>query len=262
MLTLARALSVRRAIYPQDRLFQCAQCRAEVEMKGPAVEHQSRDGLHAGPFGLRDSCLCGAEMDNFEVDLGGVEIAGDSRLGVETDGAAGVIEGSDGFAHIVFGSRLRGTLRVAAGRGEYRFREPPPRSHEMGGRYHLVPAGRTGAGLHTRRGMKAKHLSLAERNVYRSVEDVVGCKWSAAVVAALQRGVVRPGQLERYIPGISTKILNERLRKLVAYGLATRADHSAVSLHVEYRLTPTGAKLAGVIEQLHDLQKEHDAAQS
>lgn len=48
------------------------------------------------------------------------------------------------------------------------------------------------------------------------------------------------------------KILNERLRKLVAYGLATRADHSAVSLHVEYTLTPTG-----VIEQLHALQAEH-----
>ena len=84
---------------------------------------------------------------------------------------------------------------------------------------------------------------------------MVGCKWSAAVVGALQRGVVRPGQLKRYIPGISTKILNERLRKLLAYGLAMRADHSAASLHVEYRLTPTGAKLATVIEQLHALQE-------
>jgi DNA-binding HxlR family transcriptional regulator len=91
---------------------------------------------------------------------------------------------------------------------------------------------------------------------------VVGCKWSAAVVGGLHRGVARPGQLERYIPGISTKILNERLRKLVAYGLATRADHSAASLHVEYRLTATGKKLARVIEQLHTLQSEHDAAQA
>jgi DNA-binding HxlR family transcriptional regulator len=108
--------------------------------------------------------------------------------------------------------------------------------------------------------MKAKHLTIRERTAYRGLEDVVGCKWSAAVVGALQRGVSRPGQLERYIPGISTKILNERLRKLVAYGLATRADHSAAALHVEYRLTPIGAKLAGVIEQLHALQTEHATA--
>lgn len=124
----------------------------------------------------------------------------------------------------------------------------------------MVPAGRVATRAHIR-AMKSKHLSLAERNAYRSLEDVVGCKWSAAVVAALQRDVVRPGQLERYIPGISTKILNERLRKLVAYGLATRVDRSAASLHVEYRLTPTGVKLAHVIEQLHALQKEHDAGQ-
>jgi DNA-binding HxlR family transcriptional regulator len=108
--------------------------------------------------------------------------------------------------------------------------------------------------------MKSKHFTLTERAAYRGLEDVVGCKWSAAVVGALQRGITRPGQLERYIPGISTKILNERLRKLLAYGLATRADHSATSLHVEYRLTPTGTKLAGVIEQLHALQEEHSVA--
>ena len=107
--------------------------------------------------------------------------------------------------------------------------------------------------------MKPKPLTLSERTAYRGLEDVVGCKWSAAVVGALQRGISRPGQLERCIPGISTKILNERLRKLLAYGLATRADHSAVSLHVEYHLTTTGAKLAGVIEQLHALQTEHAA---
>lgn len=108
--------------------------------------------------------------------------------------------------------------------------------------------------------MNARHLTISERTAYRGLEDVVGCKWSAAVVGALQRGVSRPGQLERYIPGISTKILNERLRKLVAYGLATRADHSAAALHVEYRLTPTGTKLASVIEQLHALQDEHAPA--
>jgi len=110
--------------------------------------------------------------------------------------------------------------------------------------------------------MKAKHLTLPERTAYRGLEDVVGCKWSAAVVGALQRGITRPGKLERYIPGISTKILNERLRKLLDYGLATRTDLSEVSLHVEYTLTPTGAKLAGVIEQLHALDAEHRAVRT
>jgi DNA-binding HxlR family transcriptional regulator len=73
---------------------------------------------------------------------------------------------------------------------------------------------------------KPQHLPLTERTAYRRLEDVVGCKWSAAVLAAIGRGVSRPGQLERFIPGISTKILNERLRKLVDYRLITRTEIS------------------------------------
>jgi DNA-binding HxlR family transcriptional regulator len=107
--------------------------------------------------------------------------------------------------------------------------------------------------------VKTKHLSLPERSAYRRLEDVIGCKWSAAVVGAIRRGVNRPGKLERYIPGISAKVLTERLRKLADYGLVTREDHSeAATLHVEYRLTPVGERLAGIIEQLHELQAEHD----
>jgi len=104
--------------------------------------------------------------------------------------------------------------------------------------------------------MPAQHLSLDERSSYQRLEDVVGCKWSAAVVGALRRGVNRPGKLERYIPGISTKVLTERLRRLLDYGLVTREERSGALLHVEYRLTPTGQKLADIIEQLHALQAE------
>ena len=68
------------------------------------------------------------------------------------------------------------------------------------------------------------HLSLVERSAYRRPEDVVGCKWSAGVVAAVAEGVRRPGELERYIPGISKKILQERLHKLQTYALLTRKE--------------------------------------
>jgi DNA-binding HxlR family transcriptional regulator len=110
---------------------------------------------------------------------------------------------------------------------------------------------------------KARHLSLSEREAYRRLEDVVGCKWSAAVVGALQRGVTRPGKLERYIPGISTKVLTERLRKLAEFGLIVREDRSeSAVLHVEYRLTSVGEKLAAILEQLHALQAEHERSQA
>lgn len=105
--------------------------------------------------------------------------------------------------------------------------------------------------------MSVREPSADGTATYRSLEDVLGCKWSAAVVAALGQGIHRPGQLERYIEGISTKVLNERLRKLLAYGLITRAELPGTVLHVEYRLTPVGRRLAELIEQLRELRAVH-----
>lgn len=105
--------------------------------------------------------------------------------------------------------------------------------------------------------MKRKFIPLAERSAYRSLEDVVGCKWSAGVVAALADGVRRPGALERYIPGISKKILNERLRKLLAYGLIERTEIPERVRHVEYALTPMGRKVSRIIRQLRELNLAH-----
>lgn len=108
---------------------------------------------------------------------------------------------------------------------------------------------------------KEKHLSLRDRRSYRRLEDVVGCKWSTAVLAALGRGVVRPGELERFIPGISTKVLNERLRKLRDYGLITRTEHPGRVMKVEYRLTETGERLAAIVEQIRALDEGHPRAE-
>jgi len=106
---------------------------------------------------------------------------------------------------------------------------------------------------------KPKHLSLSDRSAYRRLEDVVGCKWSAAVLAAIGRDVQRPGQLQRFIPGISTKVLNERLRKLVDYRLITRTEIPGNVPRTEYVLTSTGEKLSVIIESIRDLDEEHDA---
>ena len=104
---------------------------------------------------------------------------------------------------------------------------------------------------------KPAYFSLPERSAYRRLEDVVGCKWSAAVLAAIGRGVQRPGQLERFIPGISTKVLNERLRKLLDYSLVTRREFPGRILRVEYALTETGRQLAAIIERIRDLDEAH-----
>jgi DNA-binding HxlR family transcriptional regulator len=88
------------------------------------------------------------------------------------------------------------------------------------------------------------------------VEDVVGCKWSLAVLGMVRRGVRRPGAMEHAIPGLSKKVLNERLRKLVRFGVLARRAYAEVPPRVEYRLTAFGEKFAGVMDGVERLQGE------
>lgn len=93
------------------------------------------------------------------------------------------------------------------------------------------------------------------QGVYRCLEDVVGCKWSVSVLLALADGVHRPGELERHIAGISTKVLNERLRKLLRYGLISQQRFAELPPRTEYRLTPFGEELTTLIGKLRELDR-------
>jgi DNA-binding HxlR family transcriptional regulator len=87
------------------------------------------------------------------------------------------------------------------------------------------------------------------------VEDIVGCKWSLCVLDLVSRGVSRPGAMQRSIAGLSTKVLNERLRKLLRYGLIERQVFAEVPPHVEYRLTALGKRFERVLAQIAELDR-------
>jgi DNA-binding HxlR family transcriptional regulator len=88
------------------------------------------------------------------------------------------------------------------------------------------------------------------------LEDVLGCKWSWSVLRAVHAGISRPGQLEKAIPGISTKVLNERLRKLVAHGVFEKTEFPEVPPHVEYGFTELGKKFFAILQQIETLERE------
>lgn len=88
------------------------------------------------------------------------------------------------------------------------------------------------------------------------VEDIVGCKWSLAVLVQVRRGVVRPGAIEHALPGLSTKVLNERLRKMVRFGVLQKFAYPEVPPRVEYRLTPFGARFVRLIDEVERLERD------
>ena len=82
--------------------------------------------------------------------------------------------------------------------------------------------------------------------------DVVGGRWRTILLSYLKEGVHRYGELRRRVPGISEKMLTQRLRELEADGLVVRRDRGAVPPHVEYELTEDGRSLAPVLQALYD----------
>jgi DNA-binding HxlR family transcriptional regulator len=91
------------------------------------------------------------------------------------------------------------------------------------------------------------------------VEDIVGCKWSLAVLGCIRAGVRRPGAIRRSLPGLSTKVMNERLTKMQRFGLLARRSYAERRPRVEYALTPLGEELAAILDQIESLQARLEA---
>jgi DNA-binding HxlR family transcriptional regulator len=108
--------------------------------------------------------------------------------------------------------------------------------------------------------MNDKMHSRLPPPVARMVEDIVGCKWSLAVLELVRRGVHRPGAMEHSIEGLTAKVLNERLRKLVRYGILEKTAYPEIPPRVEYTLTAFGEKFTGILDQIARLQQELESA--
>lgn len=96
----------------------------------------------------------------------------------------------------------------------------------------------------------------ASPSVAEILEKCIGCKWTLHVLAQVRRGIHRPGQLERTAEGLTSKVLNERLHKLLGFGILTRNVFAEVPPRVEYHLTDFGERLLEIIDQLEALQRD------
>lgn len=88
------------------------------------------------------------------------------------------------------------------------------------------------------------------------MEDIVGCKWSLTVLALVRGGVHRPGAMEHAVPGLSAKVLNERLRKLQRFGILRRRSYPEIPPRVEYHLTEFGLRFSDVLASIERLERE------
>lgn len=84
---------------------------------------------------------------------------------------------------------------------------------------------------------------------FQTAVELVGKRWTGAILTALREGPLRYMQLALAVPGVSERLLSERLKELEAAGIVLRRVLPGPPVGVEYALTEAG----------HDLDETMDA---
>ena len=85
---------------------------------------------------------------------------------------------------------------------------------------------------------------------FHAAIELIGKRWSGAILGALADGPLRFAELIRCVPGLSDRLLSERLRELEAHGLVERIVEEEAPVAVVYSLTELGAGLAPILIDL------------
>ena len=93
----------------------------------------------------------------------------------------------------------------------------------------------------------------------RMVEAIYGCKWSLTVYRLIAKGINRPGEMVRSVDGLTTKVLNDCLRKNLHFGIINRVAYPEIPPRVEYEITAFGTKFIRILDQIENLQREIEA---
>jgi len=97
-------------------------------------------------------------------------------------------------------------------------------------------------------------------DVFRSVLDRIGDKWSLLLIGILEEGPMRFTELLRTVPGISRRMLTITLRALERDGVITRTIYAEVPPRVEYQMTELGRTLTEPVLTLAKWAADNQAA--
>jgi DNA-binding HxlR family transcriptional regulator len=87
---------------------------------------------------------------------------------------------------------------------------------------------------------------------FHKAVELIGRRWSGAIVREMLAGTSRFSDLRDAIPDISDRMLCARLRELEAEGVVTRHVSGETPVRVEYHLTDKGLALKGVVAAIGD----------
>ena len=85
---------------------------------------------------------------------------------------------------------------------------------------------------------------------YRATIELVGRRWNGAIIMAADSGASRYSEFLAAVPGISERLLAQRLRELEDAGIVLREVVASRPVQIVYTLSKQGSELVAALEPL------------
>jgi DNA-binding HxlR family transcriptional regulator len=98
--------------------------------------------------------------------------------------------------------------------------------------------------------MNGEHGHAAVCPLYHRAVELIGRRWTGAILRVLLDGETRFSDLTQSVPGLSDRLLSERLKELETEGIVTRTVFPEIPVRIEYTLTEKGRALGDVMDAI------------
>jgi DNA-binding HxlR family transcriptional regulator len=85
---------------------------------------------------------------------------------------------------------------------------------------------------------------------FHRASELIGRRWTGAIIYVLLKARCRFATLRAAVPGITDRMLSERLQELEEEGIVARTVVPETPVRVEYALTKKGRELAAAIDAI------------
>src|SRR4051812_34820629 len=82
---------------------------------------------------------------------------------------------------------------------------------------------------------------------YEQAMAILGKRWTGLILRALLSGSCRFNSISAYVPGLSDRLLSERLKELESVGIVERHVYPETPVRIEYVLSDKGQELREIV---------------
>jgi DNA-binding HxlR family transcriptional regulator len=85
---------------------------------------------------------------------------------------------------------------------------------------------------------------------YSHAMEIIGRRWTGAIIRSMLTGATRFSEIVAAVPGLSDRLLSERLKELEHEGIVERRVTPSTPVRVDYSLTEKGRALGAVVREV------------